>query len=313
MFSSFVDSLLTRFSARARKGMTGGVLFTRSIDTPVGVVRLYDSGSAKPCVVFVPDGPNVIEHYDVLIGLLSQRLRVVCFDMPGFGYSFPQPSYGHSLDQGARAVLGVLDNLGIKKATLAFSCANGFYALRAAQLAPERIASLVLSQTPSLTAMHAWTSRVIPWPLRIPVVGQISAWLFRSKAAHAWYATALPRTTPPKPFQEKALDALAGGACFCLASVVQGLGRERVDSLSGVHTPCTMVWGTKDHSHKHTDPKSLRELVPTAEIVPFEDCGHFPDIEQPQRFAALLIEEVARHASNGLPHGSHLKSTEDLQ
>ena len=296
MLGSFVDSLLARFTARKRKGTTGGVLPTRSIDTPVGFVRVYDSGSEKPCVVFVPDGPNVIEHYDALIGLLSQSLRVVCFDMPGFGYSFSRSSYAHSLDQGARAVLGVLDSLEIRRATLAFSCVNGFYALRAAQLAPERIANLVLSQTPSLTAMRAWTSRVIPWPLRIPVVGQISAWLFRRKTAHGWYRMALPRTTPPEPFQEKALDALAGGACWGLASVVQAVGREKMVSLSGVATPCTMIWGAKDHSHKYTDPMSLLELVPKVEIVRFEDCGHFPDIEQPERFAALLIEKVARYA-----------------
>ena len=294
MFSSLVDNLLTRSSARQRKGTTGEALPTSRIDTPVGIVRAYDSGSAKPCVVLVPDGPNVIEHYDVLIELLSHRLRVVCFEMPGFGFSFPKSSYRHSLDEGAQAVLGVLDNLGIKKATLAFSCGNGFYALRAAQLAPERITDLVLSQTPSLTAMHRWISRVIPWPLRIPVVGQISAWLFRAKAAHTWYGTALPRTTPPKPFQKKALNALDGGACFCLASVVQGLAREKMDSLSEVHTPCTMVWGAKDHSHKYTDPRSLHGLVPKAEIVHFEDCGHFPDIEQPERFAALLIERAAK-------------------
>ena len=296
MFSALVDSLLTRISARNREGITGGALFTRSIDTPVGSVRVYDSGSTKPCVVFVPDGPNVIEHYEALIGLLSQRLRVVCFDMPGFGFSFPQSSYGHSLDQGARAVLGVLDNLGIGTATLAFSCANGFYALRAARLAPERISNLVLSQTPSLTAMHAWTDRIIPLPLRIPVAGQIAAWLFRRKAAHGWYRMALPRTTETKPFQEKALDAFSGGACFCLAGVVQGLSREKEASLNGVETPCTMIWGTKDHSHKYTNPESLQECVPQVEIVRFQDCGHFPEIEQPERFAAILMERVARYA-----------------
>ena len=299
MFSSLVDSLLSRFSAKQRTGTSGGLLPTRTIDTAAGRVRAHDSGSAKPCVVFVPDGPNVIEHYDVLIGLLSKRLRVVCFDMPGFGYSFPQPSYGHSLDQGARVVLGVLDSLGIKKATLAFSCANGFYALRAARLAPERITHLVLSQTPSLTAMQAWTSHVIPRPLRVPLVGQVFAWLFRRKAAQGWYRMALPRTTAPEPFQEKALNALSGGACFCLAGVVQGLARESMASLSGVATPCTMIWGARDHSHKYTDPMSLHQLVPKAEIVHFEDCGHFPDIEQPERFAALLVERVERYLSQG--------------
>ena len=296
MFSSSIDSLLTRYSARKRKDTSAEVMSTRSIGTPVGFVRVYDSGSEKPCVVLVPDGPNVIEHYRRLIELLSPSLRVVCFDMPGFGYSFPHSSYEHSLDQGARTVLGVLDALGIKTATLAFSCANGFYALRAAQIAPKRILNLVLSQTPSLTAMHAWTNRMIPWPLKIPVVGQIAAWLFRQKAAHGWYRIALPRTTEPEPFQEIALDALSNVACFCLAGVVQGLGREQEASLYGVVTPLTMIWGAKDHSHKHTDPKSLWACAPHAEIVHFHDCGHFPDVEQPEHFAAILMERVERHA-----------------
>ena len=289
MLGEFVDSVLARAAARRRNGLHGGVLPTRSVDTPVGPVRVYDSGSELPCVVFVPDGPNVIEHYEYLFGLLSPRLRLVCFDMPGFGFSFPKASYGHALDQGARAVLGVLDALGIRKATLAFSCANGFYALRAAQLAPDRISSLVLSQTPSLTAMRAWTDRVIPSPLRMPVVGQVAAWFMRRKAAHGWYRMALPGTTDAKPYQDKALQALSNGACYCLAGVVQGLAREHAASVNGVATPCTMIWGPADRSHKYTDPKSLLECVPRAEIVQFEDCGHFPELEQPERFAAILL------------------------
>ena len=296
MISAFVDSLLARISARRQTRTTGELQHIRFIETPVGKVRVYDSGSTKPCVVMVPDGPNVIEHYDVVIDLLSQQLRVVCFDMPGFGYSHPLHSYEHSLDQGAHAVLGVLDGLGIERATLAFSCANGFYALRAAKLAPERIPNLVLSQTPSLTAMHAWTARVIPRPLRVPVIGQIAAWLFRQKAATSWYGIALPRTTDPQFFRETALNALSGGACFCLAGVVQGLAREKMASLCGVTVPCTMIWGEKDHSHRGTDPNSLHECIPQAEILHFQDCGHFPDIEQPERFAEILIDQVARYA-----------------
>ena len=296
MIGSQVDSFLACFSAGRGKSTTGGVIPTCRMETPVGFVRVYDSRSAGPCVVLVPDGPNVIEHYEALIGLLAPSVRVVCFDMPGFGHSLPSSSYMHSLDQGATAVLGVLDGLGIRKATLAFSCANGFYALRAAQLAPQRVTSLLLSQTPSLTAMRAWTSRVVPWPLRVPVAGQIAAWLFRKKAAHGWYGIALPRTTSPVPFQKKALDALSGGACFCLAGVVQGLAREESDSLSGVTTPCTMIWGARDHSHRYTDPLSLHQLIPTAEIIHFGECGHFPDLEQPERFAALLMEQVGRFA-----------------
>ncbi len=295
MIGSLIDSILTRVSANLHKRTAGDVLPTRRIDTPVGIVRLYDSGSTMPCVVLVPDGPNVIEHYSVLIGLLSQRLRVVCFDMPGFGHSLPSASYGHGLDQGARAVLGVLDSLGITTATLAFSCANGFYALRAAAMAPKRISSLVLSQTPSLAAMHAWMTRTIPPLLRIPVVGQIAAWLARKKAASSWYGNALPEATRPQLFQKTALDALSCGGCFCLAGVVQGLTHENTAALTGVTIPCTMIWGAKDLSHKDTDPASLLRCVPHADIVHFQDCGHFPDIEQPTRFAAILLERAKRY------------------
>lgn len=294
MIGEWIDSMLARVSAKRRALGMNGRLPVRLVETSVGAVRVYDSGSNLPCVVMVPDGPNVIEHYETLIGLLSGKFRVVCFDMPGFGYSHPRHFYTHSLDQGARAVLGVLDGLGIERATLAFSCANGFYALRAAKLAPQRVSHLVLSQTPSLTAMHAWTDRVIPRPLRVPVIGQIAAWMFRRKAAASWYSMALPRTTDPQPFREPAMAALSDGSCFCLAGVVQGLAREDMVSLSGVTAPCTMIWGEKDHSHRGTDPLSLRDCVPQADIIHFPDCGHFPDIEQPERFAGLLLEAAAR-------------------
>ncbi len=296
MLASQVDHLLARVSAAQRNGHTNGALTTLDISTPVGTVRVYDSGATsnttKPCVILVPDGPNVIEHCDVLIGLLTPHLRAVCFDMPGFGFSLPKASYAHSLDQGAQAVLGVLDALQIEQATLAFSCANGFYALRAAQMAPQRITRLVLSQTPSLTAMHAWTARVVPWPLRVPVLGQLAGWLFKRKATHGWYRIALPRSTDAAPYQEKTLTAFNGGACFCLAGVVQGLAREMPASLHGVTTPCTLVWGGLDHSHKTTQPHSLLDCAAQADIVHFEDCGHFPDIEQPARYAAVLLERI---------------------
>ncbi|MHA6848193.1 alpha/beta fold hydrolase [Ralstonia syzygii] len=295
MPGSLIDSLLTRISRIHLKRQGGEALPTFQVNTAVGAVRVYDSGSTKPCVVFVPDGPNVIEHYEVLIGLLVQRFRVVCFDMPGFGFSLPRPFYKHSLAQGANAVLGVLDGLGIRTAALAFSCANGFYALQTALMAPERITNLVLSQTPSLTAMHAWAYRTLPRPLRIPVIGQVAAWLFRRQAAHRWYGRALPRTTDAQFFRKTAHHALSSGGCFCLAGVVQGLIREKAEPLKAIETPCTIIWGTRDDSHQDTNPTSLREYIPQAEMIRFEDCGHFPDIEQPERYASVLIERIARH------------------
>ena len=304
MLGAAVDSWLTHFSARfsatSADSREPGALVFQQIQTPVSKVRLFDSNPSdlsKPCVVFVPDGPNIIEHHAALFALLTPRFRVVCFDMPGFGYSLPQTNYTHSLDQGAAAVLGVLDALNIPRACLAFSCANGFFALRAARLAPQRIAGLILTQTPALAAMTPWTKRVVFWPLRLPIVGQIFGWLTRQQLAHGWYRLALPRNTNATQFQATAQVALHAGSCFCLSGLVQGLGREDGKNISGINVPCTMVWGEMDHSHKYTDPVSLLTVVPHAEIIRFADCGHFSDLEQPQRYAELLTERVMRYNS----------------
>ena len=102
MIGSLLDSFLTRRSASGRTGSALAGLSMRFIESTASSIRVLDSGSGKPCIVFVPDGPNVIEHYERLSELLAPDYRVVCFDMPGFGFSLPSSSYTHSLDQGAR-------------------------------------------------------------------------------------------------------------------------------------------------------------------------------------------------------------------
>ncbi|HTD02562.1 alpha/beta hydrolase [Undibacterium sp.] len=296
MLASRLDGYLARRALFGRAPAAVSAASLRYVATPHGLVRTFDTATGKPCVLLVPDGPNVIEHYGRLIQLLKDDFRVVCFDMPGFGFSLPDAAYRHSLDQGAQAVLQVMDALDIPSATLAFSCANGLYAIRAACIAPGRVNSLFLAQTPSLRAMHAWTSRMIPWPLRVPVLGQLLAWLFRKKLAHAWYRTALPKNTDSAPFREIAGRAFAAGGCFCLAGVVQGLIKETPAAVAGVEIPCTMLWGSLDKSHRQTAPESLLDCVPHAEIIRMDGCGHFPDIEQPERYAQLLMAHMQKLA-----------------
>lgn len=59
--------------------------------------------------------------------------------------------------------------------------------MRAAQMRPHRITHLILSQTPTLQDMHAWVVRIVPWPLKVPVLGQLVAWFVRKKVALQWY------------------------------------------------------------------------------------------------------------------------------
>ena len=289
MISAALDSVLSRVNGAAG----GWPADTRFIETRAGRIRVRDTGGKGPVIVMAPDGPNVIEHHAGLIDLLRPHARVVCFDLPGFGFSAPRAGYGHTLEQGADAVLAVMDALDVKHAALAMSCANGFYAIAAAKQAPARITRLLLAQTPGFSAMPAWTARNVPKAIQAPVVGQLVNRFARRKLAHTWYGMAMPDKPQRTEFRRTAAQALDHGACFCLAGVVQGLSRADAAALEGVKAPASLLWGDSDRSHKHTRAESLLELLPQARIRHLPDCGHFPELEQPQTYAAFIQENVA--------------------
>jgi pimeloyl-ACP methyl ester carboxylesterase len=289
MIAAAFDSLLNRANGAAA-AWPGD---TRMVDTRAGRVRLRDTGGRGPVIVMVPDGPNVIEHHADVIELLRPHARVVCFDMPGFGFSAPRASYAHTLEQGAEAVVAVLDALGIDEAALSFSCANGFYAIAAARAQPRRIRRLLLAQTPGLSAMPAWTKRNVPVPIQLPVIGQTLNRVGRGKLAHAWYGIAMNDKAQRDAYRATAARALDQGACFCLAGVVQGLSRATADALAGAKQPVTLLWGDSDRSHKHTRAESLHELLPQAQIRHLPDCGHFPELEQGGAYAELALGAIA--------------------
>jgi pimeloyl-ACP methyl ester carboxylesterase len=263
-----------------------------SLKTAHGQLRVRDTGGKGPVVLMTPDGPNVIEHHDKVIELLAPHARVICFDMPGFGFSKATWGYRHRLEQGASVVLSVMDALNVREASLLFSCGNGFFAMAAAKAAPQRIRSLILAQTPGLSAMPAWTQRNVPKLIQTPIAGQITMKLARRKFAHAWYGMAMNDKAQKSEFRAIADHALTHGGCFCLADLVQGLSRATAEQLSGVKQPTTLIWGDSDRSHKQTRAESLLELLPQAEVRHCPECGHFPDLEQPQAYAELALKAL---------------------
>lgn len=264
----------------------------RWVDTPSGRVRVQDSGGSGPAVLLVPDGPCVIEHYASLVARLSPRARVVVADLPGFGFSRAGPRHDHQLRTGAEVLLAVLSALGIARAVLALSCVNGYYGIAAAHLAPQRVAHLLLSQTPGLSAMRAWTERIVPAPIRVPVLGQLINFAQRRKVAEGWYRIALARREDRPHFHQTADRALADGGCYCFAGVVQGMQATADDDplLRPIAVPATLLWGTSDRSHRPTDPESLRAHLPAVTVQRFEQVGHFPDLEASEAYAAVLLK-----------------------
>jgi pimeloyl-ACP methyl ester carboxylesterase len=262
------------------------------IPTDYGNIRVFDTKGNKPAILAVPDGPNVIEHHKNLISKLSRDFRVICFEFIGVGLSYPNSKYDYSYAKASQLIIDLMDILGIERATLCFSCSNGFYAIKTAEQFPDRIVHLFLSQTPSIHSMVEWTTINIPKVLRYPVVGQIVNSFSEKKFAKTWYRYALPKETDKSAFVATSLDNLNKGGCFCLSGLVQGLEKESLSKLNVLDVPSTLIWGTKDYTHRNTDHTSILEHLPNCEIIEFENCGHFPELEDTNRYSQLLKEKL---------------------
>jgi pimeloyl-ACP methyl ester carboxylesterase len=219
MQGSYVDSIIAVTRGKSRQENSLRSESMKLLPTQAGTLRVLDTGSRKPPLIIVPDGPCVLEHYTDLIDLLSPNFRVVCFDLPGFGFSYPALSYDFSVAQTAETVIEVMDLLEIPFAALAFTCANGFFALHVAKHHPNRVSHLVLGQTPSFQSMRQWNDRIIPKILHVPYVGQLIVAASNRKVSASWYDRALPPNSEHKAqFVQHADRALKSGGCFCLLS-----------------------------------------------------------------------------------------------
>lgn len=257
-------------------------------------VRLRIAGDGANPVVIVPDPPNTLEHYDELIDLLVARgdVRVICFEVPGFGLSFPRSlTFSFSAEEYADVLVELLDRLALAGVTLVMSCIGGYVGLMAARLRPELIGRLVLSQTPAVEHMITWSKRFDRLGLLgLPLVGQAIMWLVKDPATRFWYSAALPIGADVARYQAPALAAQRLGGPYALASGIQAMRRLDLRELEGVAQPITLVWGHADRTHARSDPRSLLGVVPHARFVSFERSGHFPDLEAPGRFAELVLE-----------------------
>lgn len=261
----------------------------RRVKTRYGSIRLLDTGDKhKPVLVIAPDGPNIIEDFHPLIDAIRGDYRVLCFDMLGFGFSYPNFKYDYSLNASVNALKEVLDTLSIPLATLSFSCANSYTAMAFAKQYPQRVERLILSQVPSLAAMHQWVQG-IPRSLQMPYIGQLINIAALKKMTLAWYQMSLPRKSPIKQqFIHNATHGIKTGSCFCLASFVQAVRHATVEDVSHVNVPIKMIWGNADHSHRKTDFNSFHQLAPDSELHEFHACGHFPYLEDIEGFIKIL-------------------------
>ena len=108
-------------------------------------VHLRDTGPrGAPAVVMLHGFASSLQTWDSWARDLERDHRVIRYDMPGFGLTGADPSGDYTDARAIAVLLGLLDRLGVGRASLAGHSMGGRIAWGFAVAHPERVAKLVL-------------------------------------------------------------------------------------------------------------------------------------------------------------------------
>src|SRR4051794_36363423 len=123
------------------KPEVGATVDANSIKT-----NYLEAGSGPDVVLIHGSGPGVTAYanWRLVIPELATKFHVVAPDMVGFGFSERPADVEYSVQTWADQTVGLMDTLGLQKASLVGNSFGGAIALRIAAQHPERVDKLVL-------------------------------------------------------------------------------------------------------------------------------------------------------------------------
>ncbi len=252
-----------------------------------------EEGSGKPLFLLHGSGPGVSAwtNWGKVMPDLAPHFRVIAPDIAGFGFTEFKADSKYDIKLWVRHLTGIMDELGIEKASFVGNSFGGALSIGLALFAPQRVDKLVLLgtpagefvQTPGLRS--AWeyepsmenmekTMRLFPFNQDIITEEMIRT---RFEASARPGAQDALRKLIPKPNAEG-------------PTLVKGFPEA---SVAKIEAPTLVLHGREDGVVPPECGFLLARAIPKAELHLFGQCGHWVQTEHRARFLQLVRDFCA--------------------
>jgi pimeloyl-ACP methyl ester carboxylesterase len=257
----------------------------------------YRSGGSGPLILLVHGVTGSSEQWEPAMELLAERFTVLAPDLLGHGRS-AKPRGDYSLGAYAAGVRDMMLALGHRSATVVGHSLGGGIAMQFAYQFPERSERLVLVSSGGLGREVHPLLRAATLPgaeYVLPLLAHRSLRDAGAAVAGALQRVGL-RAGPDLAEIARGYGSLSdegARAAFLhtLRAVIDPSG-QRVDATDRLYLatelPSLIVWGARDPVIPVSHAEIAHEGMPGSRIEIFDDSGHFPQLDQPLRFARLL-------------------------
>jgi pimeloyl-ACP methyl ester carboxylesterase len=233
----------------------------------------YQVGGGGPSVLLLHGWGGRIESFTPVYNDLARSYTVHAIDFPGFGdSSLPAVPWG-SADY-ARLTLAVMDRLQITRAHIIAHSFGGQVTMNLAAAHPERLGKLVLVASAGVRG---------PRTLKAHVKRCIS----RLGRGVATYGGRVGKTLRDALYQRIQSQDYANAGPL-RPTLVKVVNEDLRAILPRIKSPTLLVWGEHDRDVPLAAAQVMVRLIPDAQLVIFENAGHFPYLDQFDRFRLLV-------------------------
>ena len=262
----------------------------------------YRMAGAGPAILLIHGMAGSSGTWIPVMRQLADRYTVIAPDLLGHGAS-AKPRGDYSLGahaSGARDLLGVL---GIERATLVGQSLGGGIAMQLAYQHPELCERLVLAGSGGLGREVSGLLRLLALPGAEYVLPAIFPRFIRRRGdALSLFLRDLGIRAPHLAETWRAYASLTepesrDAFVRTLRSVIDA-GGQSVSATGRLYlaaaVPSLILWGERDRIIPVAHARRAHELMPGSRLEIFENAGHFLHAEEPERFAEVLGDFIAR-------------------
>jgi pimeloyl-ACP methyl ester carboxylesterase len=259
----------------------------------------YRQAGSGPAVVLIHGITSSSETWGRVMPYLARRFTVIAPDLIGHGGS-AKPRGDYSLGAHASGVRDLLLALGHDRASVVGHSLGGGIAMQFSYQFPERCERLVLVDSGGLGRDVSALLRAATLPGSEFVLPLLAATRLLDAGRLAGRLLNRVGLRAHTDFEEIAhghatLSDPETRAAFVhtLRAVVEP-GGQRVDASNRLylakHIPFLLVWGERDSIIPVSHARATHEQLSGSRLEVFRDSGHFPQLDEPERFLDVLID-----------------------
>ena len=229
---------------------------------------------------------------EALVPLAEAGFRVVAPDLVGFGFSGKPGGGEYTIEAQARILVGLLDALGVGRATLVGSSYGGAVAAVCALDYAARVERLVLVGAVS-------NDEIIRRPLlrlaATPIMGELLAPVlldarrFVKNRLRTTYAAGNGYMIDNARIAAHQRPLRAAATHRAILRTLRNWRAARIElEAARITQPTLLVWGAHDRDVPLGYGRRLHELIAHSRLYIFPDCGHLPQEERPPEFVSLV-------------------------